>query len=573
MSMLAVLHGAALMRPSHPKMPRWREGEVEAAEDMAAPLPFIILLLALLLTLPELLQTHLLLCSFSSACLCSSAPVLGILAMGSEADSPGGVSSGSIEVGIVVIAEAVHAVEACQGTFKTIILVMKKNQPLPLDLLLFSLLAAQVSAISSNPPRFPPSDSAFAPRKQRWEGPARLLRGGGPESLGEYGGIAQDAIEFLRSQKIAPTKRLYELVDKDGDNFITLEEIKNAFELLKRRKLGSSNETRVPTVIAYRTNEYINGKIYLVGDWSEWLEFHELAKNSDNAWEAMVSIPAGRRQFKFVVNGNWLTSHDYPIVDDGVGTSGIHLKIRMFSVLSSLNAGNNVIEVITSSAPKALEEEEFDVGEELVKIIESEKNMSRQILNECAVLIHTGMLSKAREEFESGVKKYEEENLEIPQEWKEMEQKLVEAEASIIQHKLKEEAVKALMATSECLQAGDIEQAKLLHKKYEEVCCKAGIERVHLDDLFDQMNEIQRSQEKDKVQKGSMSSNETRLEAAADNRELYDMLRKSEQQTMHANEEKQIHLDEGDLKLQQANHLTDEKQYDQARQALRQAEE
>ena len=153
-----------------------------------------------------------------------------------------------------------------------------------------------------------------------------------------------------------------------------------------------------------------------------------------------------------------------------------------------------MIDVVTPSGSKTAEQEEFDASVELVQILESERNNSNHVLNECAVLIHTGLLAKAREELEKGLKKYEEFNLRIPQEWREMEVKLVEAEASRTQHNLKDEAINALMATSECLQAGDIEQAKMLHKKYEEVCCKAGIERVHLDDLFNQMNEIQRNQ-------------------------------------------------------------------------------
>lgn len=55
------------------------------------------------------------------------------------------------------------------------------------------------------------------------------------------------------------------------------------------------------------------GCVSLAGDFNAWNpDVHPLEKASDGLWERVVSLPPGRYEYKFVVDGQW---HDDPRCD------------------------------------------------------------------------------------------------------------------------------------------------------------------------------------------------------------------------------------------------------------------
>lgn len=55
-------------------------------------------------------------------------------------------------------------------------------------------------------------------------------------------------------------------------------------------------------------------RVSLVGDWSAWLEQHEMQRQADGTYSVQVPLPRGRTvRFKFMVNGIWTPSCQYGI--------------------------------------------------------------------------------------------------------------------------------------------------------------------------------------------------------------------------------------------------------------------
>ena len=55
-------------------------------------------------------------------------------------------------------------------------------------------------------------------------------------------------------------------------------------------------------------------RVFLVGDWSAWLEQHEMQRQADGTYSVQVPLPRGRTvRFKFMVNGIWTLSCEYGI--------------------------------------------------------------------------------------------------------------------------------------------------------------------------------------------------------------------------------------------------------------------
>ena len=54
--------------------------------------------------------------------------------------------------------------------------------------------------------------------------------------------------------------------------------------------------------------------MFLVGDWSAWLEQHEMQRQADGTYSVQVPLPRGRTvRFKFMINGIWTLSCEYGI--------------------------------------------------------------------------------------------------------------------------------------------------------------------------------------------------------------------------------------------------------------------
>ena len=155
--------------------------------------------------------------------------------------------------------------------------------------------------------------------------PALRLRGG-VHGLGEFGAVDSTAIDALLSGHIAPTKRLFELVDKDHDGALSTAEVQAAAAELQKRREALAAMPLVKTTFEYVLPEDRRSNantVLLVGDWTDWLETHELQPREDGVTYAVdVPVPQGRVHFKFVVNEEWTPSSLYGIADDGCGTSG-----------------------------------------------------------------------------------------------------------------------------------------------------------------------------------------------------------------------------------------------------------
>ena len=55
-------------------------------------------------------------------------------------------------------------------------------------------------------------------------------------------------------------------------------------------------------------------RVFLVGDWSAWLEQHEMQRQADGTYSVQVPLPRGRTvRFKFMINGIWTLSCEYGI--------------------------------------------------------------------------------------------------------------------------------------------------------------------------------------------------------------------------------------------------------------------
>jgi 1,4-alpha-glucan branching enzyme len=70
----------------------------------------------------------------------------------------------------------------------------------------------------------------------------------------------------------------------------------------------SATATRIEVVFAL---EHLDAKeVYLCGDFNQWspVSLRMLQRNGDGHWEKRVTLPPGRYEYKFIVDGKWL--HD-----------------------------------------------------------------------------------------------------------------------------------------------------------------------------------------------------------------------------------------------------------------------
>jgi hypothetical protein len=80
-------------------------------------------------------------------------------------------------------------------------------------------------------------------------------------------------------------------------------------------RMGSSLESIVPTVFTWTFAGHI---VYVTGDWNAWRDKIPLAR-SGNEHSAVLSLPIGTYQFKFIVDGNWKHSSTLPTETDQHG--------------------------------------------------------------------------------------------------------------------------------------------------------------------------------------------------------------------------------------------------------------
>lgn len=76
---------------------------------------------------------------------------------------------------------------------------------------------------------------------------------GGARGLGEYGIVEPGAaVDMLISCHLAPTKRLFELVDRDGDGILSSAKVQAAAAELEKRRQALASMTLVNKTFEYR---------------------------------------------------------------------------------------------------------------------------------------------------------------------------------------------------------------------------------------------------------------------------------------------------------------------------------
>eukprot|EP00960_Hanusia_phi_P053082 761837-Hanusia_phi.AAC.1 len=171
-----------------------------------------------------------------------------------------------------------------------------------------------------------------------------------------YGKIEASAMRSFLESHLAPTRRLYELANKN-DRYLSEQDVRIAVERLKALHAGFANQSLVPTTIKFDNANKDFRFVGVVGSWSEWLEVHDMHKTADDLWETTCDLPVGKHELKFIVDGSWMLSDRYRRVDDCVGTTGnnvIHIvgevmeeqgDSRGTGVLSKFQGGERFLQV------------------------------------------------------------------------------------------------------------------------------------------------------------------------------------------------------------------------------------
>ena len=109
--------------------------------------------------------------------------------------------------------------------------------------------------------------------------------------------------------------------------------------------------------------KYGGNKVTITGTFlNNWTSFIEMVKNPDNNFfEIIINLPRIKHQFKFVIDGNWRCSPDYPQINDGQGNT------------------NNEIDLANYISPEQIKkEEEEKKRQEIEKKKNEEKKTQRK---------------------------------------------------------------------------------------------------------------------------------------------------------------------------------------------------
>ena len=73
-----------------------------------------------------------------------------------------------------------------------------------------------------------------------------------------------------------------------------------------------------------KEGERVPGMVEVVGEWHRWQHHEQMSKESDDKgvvyFELGVSIPVGKYEYKFVVDGEWTCSDESPTVQNPYGS-------------------------------------------------------------------------------------------------------------------------------------------------------------------------------------------------------------------------------------------------------------
>ena len=146
-----------------------------------------------------------------------------------------------------------------------------------------------------------------------------------PSHAGKRRLIAQSVVDYLDSE--SPNTRISFTFDPTGN-----------IESLKLRGWG-------PTIVAlrlvlpapsregnitFKLNDFPDARIVAVaGSFNGWNQSQYLFERAGNEWICRISLPPGRYQYKFIVDGNWLVDpHNPTVVHDDRGIENSQLIVR-----------------------------------------------------------------------------------------------------------------------------------------------------------------------------------------------------------------------------------------------------
>lgn len=83
-------------------------------------------------------------------------------------------------------------------------------------------------------------------------------------------------------------------------------------------KEDSSLDADMVPVQFYLHNSAQINDVKVTGSWSRWSEHFKLSKKDEN-FAGWIEVPVGTHQFKFIADGEWITSNEYPVETDAAG--------------------------------------------------------------------------------------------------------------------------------------------------------------------------------------------------------------------------------------------------------------
>lgn len=181
-----------------------------------------------------------------------------------------------------------------------------------------------LSGMGTDP--FYPGDDAVTLRSVRprvgdkGDGQGLRLRGGAPKTLPD------SSLEYFKSSMLAPTQVLLNLV-QEGDSVLDLERLLLIQEIIVARKEALAAVGALVNVpFRYKRNTGLiprareEVEVSLIGSWSDWLEVERMRLSEDGAWwEKEVALPPGKHSFKFLQDGEWRLTEEWPVEPDAVG--------------------------------------------------------------------------------------------------------------------------------------------------------------------------------------------------------------------------------------------------------------
>ena len=67
--------------------------------------------------------------------------------------------------------------------------------------------------------------------------------------------------------------------------------------------------------------------VFVVGSWTDWQGPSKLMRQGDDGFEGWIDVPTGTHQFKFITDGKWITSSEFPTELDQAGNSNNILSV------------------------------------------------------------------------------------------------------------------------------------------------------------------------------------------------------------------------------------------------------